>query len=59
MNATATRREHLEALYWEAYDAAQYRQQGANTVPPGLDDEEREMYQAGLAGGDSHRRARA
>lgn len=59
MNAittTLTRKSHLEALYWQAYDAAQYRRSGTNEVPAGLDDEEREMYEAGLAGGDSDRR---
>lgn len=53
----AQRQQHLDALYWEAYRAAQYRKFGTNEVPPGLDAGEREIYDAGLAGGDADRRA--
>jgi len=48
--------EWLDALYWTAYRAAQYRKWGANTVPEGLSADEREAYEAGLAGGDADRR---
>jgi len=54
--AAQDRKAHLDELYWEAYRAAQYRKWGANTIPDGLDAEERAAYDAGLAGGDADRR---
>lgn len=53
---TEDRKAHLEALYWEAYRAAQYRRYGTNHIPEGLTAAERAVYNAGLAGGDSDRR---
>lgn len=51
-----TRQERLEQLYWEAYRIAQYAMAAVTYVPPGLDAEERAIYNAGLAGGDADRR---
>lgn len=52
---TLDRKARLTDLYWEAYRAAQYRKYGVNRIPDGLDAEEREAYDAGLAGGDADR----
>lgn len=49
-------RTRLDDLYWTAYRAAQYRKWGVNTMPGGLTNEERQMYEAGLAGGSADRR---
>lgn len=55
--AAADRKAHLEDLYWEAWRAARYRKWGVNTMPAGLDADERAIYDSGLAAGDSDRRA--
>lgn len=47
--------DRLGSLYWTAYRAAQYRVGGVNEIPAGLTAEEREAYDAGLAGGAADR----
>lgn len=50
---------HLDAIYWQAYDAAQYARLGVpgwRDCPKEYDAEERKMWWAGTCGGNEDRR---